>query len=51
MQEFDKVRGEVVEQMDTKLIIKRIQRYEIMLEYLLREHNLVCANLSRPPTI
>lgn len=31
MQEFDKVRGEAVEQMDTKLIIKRIQRYEIML--------------------
>ena len=37
--------------MDIQYLMKKIQRFELMNKYLMGEHNLICANLSRPPTL
>lgn len=51
MEEVDSARDEACEQMDIRYLMKKIQRYEIINKFLMGEHNLILANLSRPPTL
>lgn len=37
--------------MDVRYLTKKIQRYEIIFKFLIGQHNLIMANLSKPPTL
>ena len=51
MEIINAAREEANEQLDARLIIKKLERLERVNELLINERNLVCAQLIAPPTI
>ena len=51
MERIHRAREEATEQMDVRYLIKKIERFEHVNGLLLKERNLICTNLSQPPTL
>ena len=51
MEIINEARKEANEQMDVRLIIKKLERLERINQLLLNERDLICAQLIAPPTI
>ena len=51
MEIINAAREEANEQLDARLIIKKLERLERVNQLLISERNLICAQLIAPPTI